>query len=497
MAVSSKEPPAFSTSTAGVSNSVQVADPSENSTKARLSNSQSPSKNRNEEVNRKHDAAGWRNFLVAMFALALAFGLAIYSGAAAETGARWTAGITALAALALAGWVAVTIVPALARRTPLRWLGYQVSYRVTREGVVYLAGIFVVALAALNTGNNLLFLVLGCMLAGIVLSGILSRITLSGIELHLELPEHVFAGEPAPAVVELTNLKRTLPSFALRVMGQKIEDNARAVEGKRSKLGAALLDRPVYFPYLPRGQSVRNRVELLFPHRGVYRQETLALRSRFPFGFLEKTRKLPARAEISVYPSIEPTETFYEILPLLSGELESYQRGRGHDLYAIRDFVSTDGARFVDWKASAKAGSMKVREFAREDERRVLIALDPFVPALSDSVDKQEIARAADRFERAVTFCACLAWHFHEIESVIGFRTADGEVPLSPAAENVYDILQQLAAIQPRQPESHSNFLKDLARETQVFKIVLTSQPRGSIPTALWNSAYMVYIDSL
>ena len=67
---------------------------------------------------------------------------------------------------------------------PLRWLGYQVSYRVTREGIVYLAGIFIVALAALNTGNNLLFLVLGCLLAGILFSGVLSRIMLSGIEFN-------------------------------------------------------------------------------------------------------------------------------------------------------------------------------------------------------------------------------------------------------------------------------------------------------------------------
>src|ERR1700678_218258 len=265
----------------------------------RVSSSRSFSKNKNvDEVAEKSDAAGWRNFLIAMFALALAFGLAIYSGAAAQTGARWVAGITALSALALAGWVAVTIVPALARRSTLRWLSYHVSYRVTREGIVYLAGIFIVLLAALNTGNKLLFLVLGCMLAGIVLSGILSRITLAGVELHLEMPEHVFAGEPAPAIVELTNLKRMFPSFALRVMGQK------ATEKKQSKIGDAFLDRPVYFPYLPRGEAVRNRVELLFPKRGVYRQETLALRSRFPFGFLEKTRKLTARADNSVHPRI-------------------------------------------------------------------------------------------------------------------------------------------------------------------------------------------------
>jgi len=151
----------------------------------------------------------------------------------------------------------------------------------------------------------------------------------------------------------------------------------------------------------------------------------------------------------------------------------------------------------VDWKASAKSGSMKVKEFAREDERRVLLAFDPFVAPVADGSNEHDAAKAAETFERAVSFCACLAWHFRELESVIGFRTAGGQVPLGPAAKNIYDVLQQLAAVQPQSPEHSNSFLNDLARETQVFKIVLTSQPRGSFPTSLWNSAYIVFFDSL
>lgn len=412
-----------------------------------------------------------------MVALAVAFGLAIYSGAAAQVGAVWAAGAAAIASLGLAGWVAVAIVPALARRARLPWIARRVDYRITREGVIFLVAVFVVALAALNTGNNLLFLILGCLLAAILVSGVLSRITLSGVELRLELPEHVFAGDPAPAAVELKNLKQTLPSFALTV--------ANLVSSKKDGASAdVLLDRPVYFPYLPRKQSVRNHVDLLFTRRGIYRQDALGLRSRFPFGFLEKTRRMPAAAEVVVFPSVQPTDTFYEVLPLLSGELESYQRGRGHDLYAIRNFVETDNARFVDWKATAKSGALKVREFAREDERRVLIALDT-------------APTANDKFERAVSFCACLAWHFYELESVIGFRTPQAEIPLAPAAENVYEVLRQLAGIEPTVSKPTRDFLNELAAEPDVFKIVITSRPRGSIPTSLWTSSYMIFFDSL
>src|SRR5665213_583360 len=148
------------------------------------------------------DRPSWRSFGIAMGALGGALFLALYSGAAAEEGHLFIAGGSALAALVLAGWVALTIVPALARRTPLGWLSYQIEYKVTREGIVYIAGILVVALAALNTGNNLLFMVLACLMAGLLISGLLSRVVLGGIDVDLELPEHIFARRTILAVAE-------------------------------------------------------------------------------------------------------------------------------------------------------------------------------------------------------------------------------------------------------------------------------------------------------
>jgi hypothetical protein len=331
-----------------------------------------PSGNSDRKSNRTAERVSWRNFFVAIGALGLALGLALYSGAAAQTGHEGVAASSALAALALAAWVGLTIVPKLARRTPLRWLAYQIDYKLTREGLVYLGGVAVVTLAALNTGNNLLFMVLACLLSGILISGVLSRLVLSGVDLHLELPEHIFATQPAVALAELRNEKFWLPSFSLSVVGE-----APQTKRQRRKVPGAILTRPVYFPYLPRRGSVRQNVELTFPRRGMYRQDALGLRTKFPFGFLQKTRRVDADLEIVAYPAVRPSDEFFEVLPLVTGELESYVRGRGHDLYAIRDYRSTDSARHVDWKATAKKASLQVREYAREDERRVLLALDP------------------------------------------------------------------------------------------------------------------------
>jgi hypothetical protein len=423
-----------------------------------------------------------------MGALAMALFLALYSGAAAEDGHLLIAGLSALSALALAGWVALTIVPALARRTPLSWLSYQIDYKVTREGLVYIAGMFVVGAAAVNTGNNLLFMVLACLLAGLLISGLLSRVVLGGVDVRLELPEHIFAQRTILAVAELDNTKQMAPSFSISLVS---DDPSKDKKSAPANPLPQILERPVYFPHIPHRRTVRQNIELTFPRRGVYRQDALGLRTRFPFGFLQKTRRINSTMEAVVYPRIQPTEEFYEILPLVSGELESYQRGRGNDLYAIRDYQFNDSALHVDWKASARTGALQVKEYAREDERRVMLVFDPYIGP--QGIDGQ----STEHFEQAVTLCAGLAWHFYEISSVMEFRSAGFATPRMSAGEIIYDILRYLASVTPLKQQPGKSFLDTLSDTPDIFKIVLTSQPRGSIPASIWNTAYFIFVSTL
>ncbi len=429
-----------------------------------------------------------------MLALSFALVSALFSAAAAQEGRLWLSTATTAIALAIAAWVAITIVPALAKRTSLRWLAYQVDYRLTRDGTIYLAAVFILVLAAVNTGNNLLFLILACLLAGILVSGVLSRVVLTGVDLKFDLPEHIFAEQPVLAEIELRNEKQAWPSFSL------------LVTGGTKKTPSEILTRPVFFPYVPHLRAVRQKVELRFPHRGIYRQDAFGIRTRFPFGFFEKTRQVNSRIEITVYPRVEPADQFYEVLPLLSGEVASFYRGRGHELHSLREYRPTDSARFVDWKVSAKSGRMMVREFAREDERRVMLVLDPFIgPPLSpeqterrgsDSAESMTAQHAA-RFERAVSMTASIAWHFYEIQSVMQFRTDRFSTPMAPATEIIYDTLHELALIKPQASVVGGAFLDELGNDREVFKIILTARAQRSIPTALWSSSYFLFIDRL
>ena len=444
------------------------------------------------------EKAAWRNFGIAMLALACALVLALFSAAVAGQGRIWLAGVSAIAALGLAAWVAITIVPTLAKRTSLRWIAYQIDYKLTRDGMIYIFGVLVLVLAAVNTGNNLLFMILGCALAGILISGVLSRVVITGVELKFDLPEHIFAEQPVLAEMELRNDKQLWPSFSLRVLGENSD-------GKNSaNADEQILTMPVYFPYIPHSSAARQKVELRFPKRGVYKQGAFGLRTRFPFGFFEKTRRIDANHEIVVYPAVGPTEQFYEVLPLLSGEMSSYFRGRGVELHSIRQYVTSDSARSVDWKVTAKTGQLMVREFAREDERRVMIVLDPFVgPAASTAatsrliVADDERGERLEKFEKAVSLAACIAWHFYELDSVVQFRTDKFESAMAPAGEIIYESLRELALIEPNERAQGGAFLDQLVAEKDVFKIILTARPQRTIPTALWTSSYFVFMENL
>jgi uncharacterized protein (DUF58 family) len=436
----------------------------------------------------KADRPAIRAFFLSIAALGVALMLAIYSGTAAEMGHLTLAASSALISLVVAAWVGITLVPTLAKRTPLRWLTYKIEYRISREGWIYIGGVLLVALAALNTGNNLLFLILASLVAVILMSGILSSVTLSGVGVRLELPEHIFAGQAVRASVELENEKLTLPSFSLRV---------EAVRAKGQSV-STILETPVFFPYLPKNDSARQNVPLAFPRRGLYRQEAFRIVTRFPFGFLQKARRVDLKTEALVYPSVEPTNELIDILPAIQGALESVAKGRGQDLYALRDYTANDSVRHVHWKASARSGSLMVREFTREDDCRVLLVLDPHIrDAGSQQKDAKAAATANELFERAVTLCAALAWHFRERNAQIQFRSAGMETALAPAEEIIFAVLRHLALAVPLPPEASYTLMSELTAAPNLFKIIVTGQPRGSIPASLWHSSYVIFLDDL
>src|SRR5437773_5830077 len=451
---------------------------------------------------RAENSGAWLRFLLAAVGLTLAFVAAIFSTAARDAGNVMGTVVLASLALLLAAGVGPGTVPYHVRRVGARRVREALDFEVTRAGALYAIVVLLIGIAALNTGNNLLYIIVAAMLAAIIVSGIASSVCLRGLELELKVPGHLFAGTDVAATVCVRNPRRWFPSLsvsAVPVEKHKERLRWRWVATKfpvppwrpPEKQWLQLPDRKLhrvlvnnssgvfhesaYFPLLLPGRQLQAEVRLKFPKRGRY-QERFSLSTRFPFAFLSKTRRVALAREVLIYPELTTYEEIVELLPVLSGKREAYQRGLGSDLYRIREYLPEDSARHVDWKATAKSGELKVREFAREDERRLRVVFD--------NPGSGQIP--AQTYERMVSLGASIAWSLAQQGVLLSFVSQDYE-----ATGDVFGFLDFLAAVQPKPAVS---ILDTLAGSTD-YSLVLTAQKRGTIPAAMWASAYFVFLD--
>ena len=322
--------------------------------------------------------------------------------------------------------------------------------RITRGGLLFSLAVILVGVAAGVSANNLLFLLLAAMFSTLLVSGFINRLCLAGLEMELALPQHICAGHAVMARLTVRNLKTWMPSFSIRVTG---------VEEPGGTPG--ILTMPLYFPVIPGGALLGEMVEVRFPRRGAYRQNTFAFSTRFPFGFLDKTARVTLRHEVLVYPSIDPQPGFEDLLFTITGEIEAHLLGLGRDFYRIRPYGALESARHLDWKASAHTGDLQIREFARDQERAVEIFLDRDV-----APDQQAW------FEQAVECCAYLAWSLSQQGTGIRFRSQLFDIRV-PEEGDIYTILKYLARVYP-QPGK----MLEAPPDDSHFQIVLTTSPQ-------------------
>ena len=160
----------------------------------------------------------------------------------------------------------------------------------TRDGWWCLLVVIGLGVAAINTGNNLLYLLVSLLLSLIVVSGVLSEQSMRGVHLEAEIPEEIYAGAPALFGALVQNGKRWLTSYSVTL---------------------ELLARggPARFIYVPRLEAGAERFvtwEVTLPARGRHRLAGLRLTTRFPFGLFVKASRVMLEADVLVFPAVQP-----------------------------------------------------------------------------------------------------------------------------------------------------------------------------------------------
>ncbi|MCC7540334.1 MAG: DUF58 domain-containing protein [Deltaproteobacteria bacterium] len=305
------------------------------------------------------------------------------------------------------------------------------SLRMTREGKWFVGITLGVGFAAVNTGNNLIYLMLGLMLSLIIVSGVLSELTLRRVKVRRQLPARAFADQETLVEIVLTNQKRFVPSLSLEV-----EDIAKGVVTER---------RCYFLKVAPGGTQVaayRRRPR----RRGLLELTSFRLATRYPFGLFEKSRHVESSSELVIFPALVPTVPMPVPGPVLDDAGHDVTFGQGAGIAGLREHRVGDDARDVHWPKSTALGRWVVRERERDARHRVLLRLDRAKPAGLDEIGERAWAAG---FEHAVSTTASTAAMLLRRGIGVGVVTRGASSPMLPPSTAPDPLWRFLALLEP------------------------------------------------
>lgn len=307
--------------------------------------------------------------------------------------------------------------------------------RLTKVGTTYVLSTVILAVAAINTGNNAIYIAVSLMLGCLLLSGIASKSGLKHLRVEIRDIDDAWAGRAAGGMLRVVNDSRIW--------------NVRDVI-----LTSEAFASPLFLPVIERRSEALVAASFLFPRRGLAHVNVIDSYTRYPFGFFLKKRRLRVESEVVVYPHLLPEEVARERFRPVTGEQSTATRpGPGSEIHSFREYVRGDSLRQVHWKKSASLGRWIMKQHEAEADRSVHVVVDPYKPrGASDEDFEQLISTAAtfiyDAARRGLDVTLSLP------RVIIRARESESAAPLfralallEPAFEPVHQILDRDAVV--------------------------------------------------
>ena len=304
--------------------------------------------------------------------------------------------------------------------------------RLTRIGTTYILSTVVLAVAALNTGNNALYIAVAFMLGCLLLSGMASRGGLRSLSVEVGGIDEAWAERPADGTLRVANRSRIW--------------NVRDVVLVSESLAA-----PVLIPLLPRRSARVVPAAFLFRQRGLAHVTAIDSYTRYPFGFVLRKRRLRVASDVVVFPKILAEGALEDRYRAVDGEQAGSQRpGAGSEIHAFREYTRGDSLRHVHWKKSASLGRWIMKQTELESARSLHVVVDPYKPReVSDAAFEEMISAAATFILDAAARGADVALSLPRVD--LRARGGEAAAPLFRA----------LALLEPRFEPLHATIDRD------------------------------------
>ncbi len=213
-------------------------------------------------------------------------------------------------------------------------------------------------IAAVNTGNNLIYLLVAALLSLLSVSGFFGRYNLQNLELSLQAPDEVYAGCETPLSIQIRNRRTRYPAFLLK---------------------AECGDATVLFSFLPPNATTSALIDWRWEERGRHQLPRFHLASPFPFSFFIRYRELPlsvARVIVMPHPRLGPFPRESAYARRRQGDSERQDPGFEGEFISVRDYQAGDPLRFIHWKASARTGNLKTKDLGMSESEPLLLNFD-------------------------------------------------------------------------------------------------------------------------
>ena len=208
--------------------------------------------------------------------------------------------------------------------------------------------------AAVNTGNNLLYLIVAALLAFMASTGFAGKRNIEGYQLELDAPDEVYAGITTLLTLRIANRRRFIPALLLRV---ELEDAA------------------VLLPFLPAQATGSVTLPYCPPRRGHNHIAHLRISSPFPVAFFVRRHTFALDGDIIAFPAPRPLP--YQ-LNAAGREARrpgpsSARRGNQGVVAGVYDYTGSEPLKRIHWRLSARHDSLKVKELESDASEPVII----------------------------------------------------------------------------------------------------------------------------
>lgn len=311
-------------------------------------------------------------------------------------------------------------------KKPKQEIPFKGVVRITKIGGGYLAFTMILGFAALNTGNNSLYIALSFMLGILIFSGVSSKSGLGSIAVEIEALEDAWAGSMTEGSLRVVNRSRFWSVRDLIVLAPELE-------------------RPVVLPMVPRRGSVEAPASFRFNRRGYASISQLELYTSYPFGLFLKRKVVQTAAELVVFPELLSAREARPEIPE-EGDLDTYpRRGDGQEIYALRDYIPGDSLRHIHWKKSAGRGKWIVKQHAADASASLHVTLDTYLPP----------GLPASRFEEIVSEAATLVRDAHASGTDVTLHLGESVIRETPES-GLRPIFEALALVESSPEIVHS-----------------------------------------